>query len=107
FPQGQMMIPFNDFAFDHPVGSKGVVKTDFGYHYIEVLGQKNPNPAYKIAYLAKPIVSSNETVNVANTAAAQFAAASKTMKLFNENALKSNLQVLPGNDIKENDFTIN
>ena len=25
FPQGQMVIPFNDFAFDNPVGAKGVV----------------------------------------------------------------------------------
>ncbi|GAC1527682.1 MAG: SurA N-terminal domain-containing protein [Sediminibacterium sp.] len=107
FPQGQMVVPFNDFVFDHPVGSKSVVKTDFGFHYIEVLGQKNPAPAYKIAYLAKPIVSSNETVSNANTAAAQFAAGSKTAKLFNENALKAKLQVLPGTEIKQNDFAIN
>ena len=51
FPQGQMVGTFNDFAFDKPVGSKGVVKTEYGYHYIEVLGQKNPQPAYKVAYL--------------------------------------------------------
>lgn len=106
FPQGQMVIPFNDFVFDRPVGTKGVVKTDYGYHYIEILGQKNSNPVYKIAYLAKPIVASNETVSAANTKAAQFAASSKNRKQFDENAVKSNLNILPGNDIKQNDFSI-
>ena len=31
---------FNDFIFDHKVGESGVVKTEFGYHYIEILSQK-------------------------------------------------------------------
>lgn len=106
FPQGQMVIPFNDFAFDNPVGSKGVVKTDYGYHYIEVLGQKNRAAAYKIAYLAKPIISSNETVNEANTAAATFAASAKSAKAFNENAAKLGKPILPASDIKKNDFTV-
>ena len=106
FPQGQMVIPFNDFAFDKPVGSKGVVKTDFGYHYVEVLAQKGSNPAYKIAYLSKAILSSNETVTAANTAAAQFAVSGKSAKLFNENALKSNLPIQSAIDIKQNDFNV-
>ncbi len=106
FPQGKMVLPFNDFAFDKPVGSKGVVKTDFGYHYVEVLGQKNPNPAYKIAYLAKPIIASSETIGAASTAAAQFAVSGKNAKLFNSNALKENRPVLSASDIKQNDFSI-
>ncbi|MEO0065102.1 MAG: hypothetical protein RI983_428 [Bacteroidota bacterium] len=106
FPQGQMVIPFNDFAFDNTVGTKGVVKTDYGYHYIEILGQKNRAAAYKIAYLAKPIISSNETVNEANTAAATFAASAKSAKAFNENAAKLAKTILPASDIKKNDFTV-
>ncbi|MCW3087715.1 MAG: peptidyl-prolyl cis-trans isomerase [Sediminibacterium sp.] len=107
FPQGKMVIPFNDFSFDKPVGSKGVVKSDFGYHYVEVLGQKNIGPVYKIAYLAKPIQPSTETISAASTAAAQFAVSSKDAKQFNANALKENRQILSANDIKQNDFMIN
>jgi len=106
FPQGQMVIPFNDFAFDNSVGSKGVVKTDFGYHYIEILGQKNRAPAYKIAYLAKPIISSNETMNEANTAAATFASGAKGTKEFNDNAAKLAKPILSATEIKQNDFTV-
>lgn len=106
FPQGQMVVSFNDFAFDKPVGSKGVVKTDYGYHYVEVLGQKNVNPVYKIAYLAKPILASNETVSAASTAAAQFAVSGKSAKQFSENAQKENRLILNANDIKQNDFSV-
>jgi peptidyl-prolyl cis-trans isomerase D len=104
--QGQMVIPFNDFAFDKPAGSKGVVKTDFGYHYMEVISQKGSAPAYKIAYLSKTINPSSETISAASTAAAQFAVSSKNAKEFNANALKQNLMIMPANDVKPNDYMV-
>jgi peptidyl-prolyl cis-trans isomerase D len=106
FAQAQMVPSFNDFAFDNAVGTKGVIKTDFGYHYMEVLKQTPRGPAYKIAYLSKPINPSNETINAASTAAAQFASTSKDVKSFNENAVKLGKQVLPATGIKANDFEI-
>ncbi|MBC7652624.1 MAG: peptidylprolyl isomerase, partial [Deinococcales bacterium] len=106
FPQGQMVGTFNDFAFDKSVGTKGVVKTEYGYHYMEVLGQKNLQPAYKIAYLSKSIISSNETVTAASTAASQFSATSKNKKAFDENTLKLNKQAMPSGDIKAIDFAV-
>ena len=106
FPQGQMVGAFNDFAFDKSVGTKAVVKTEFGYHYMEVLGQKNPQPAYKIAYLSKSIIASNETVTAASTAASQFYATSKNKKAFDENTLKLKKQALPSGDIKVIDFAV-
>ncbi len=107
FPQGQMVIPFNDYSFDKPVGTKGVIKVDYGYHYVEVLDHKGSGTAYKIAYVAKPIVASNETISAASTAAAQFTVASKDAKKFNENALKENKPLMGANEIKQNDYTIN
>jgi peptidyl-prolyl cis-trans isomerase D len=106
FAQAQMVPAFNDYAFDNPAGSKGVIKTDFGYHYVEVLKQTAKGPAYKIAYLSKAINPSNETINAASTAAAQFASSSKDVKSFNENAVKAGKQVLPATAIKINDFDI-
>ena len=106
FAQAQMVPAFNDFAFDNPVGTKGVVKTEFGYHYIEILKQTAKVPAYKLAYLSKTINPSNETINSASTAAAQFVSNSKDVKTFNQNAVKQNKQVLPATGIKANDFEI-
>ena len=106
FAQGQMVGAFNDFSFDKPKGTKDVVKSEFGYHYTEVLDQKNFAPAYKIAYLSKTLVATNETVTAASTAASSFVANAKSKKDFEQNALKNNLQILNGVDIKKNDFTI-
>jgi peptidyl-prolyl cis-trans isomerase D len=106
FEQGKMVPSFNDFSFEKPVGSKGVVKTDYGYHYVEVLGHKGNSPVYKIAYFSKQILTGPETESAASTAAAQFAASSKSPKDFNSNAMKANTPVLPGNEIRANDFMI-
>jgi peptidyl-prolyl cis-trans isomerase D len=106
FPQAQMVGPFNDFSFDNSVGSKGVVKTDFGYHYIEVLKQTPRSPAYKIAYLSKAILPSSETIGAASAAAAAFASASKDAKSFNQEAVKLNKQTFPASGIKPMDFEI-
>jgi len=106
FPQAQMVGPFNDFSFDNTVGSKGVVKTDFGYHYIEVLKQTPRSPAYKIAYLSKAILPSSETIGVASAAAAAFASASKDIKSFNQEAVKLNKQSFPATGIKSMDYEI-
>lgn len=79
---GRMVAPFNDFIFLNPVGSKGVVKTEFGYHYIEILSQKGGGAGYKIAYLPADIVVSQETDNTALNKANQFAGDSRDEKSF-------------------------
>ena len=106
FPQAQMTPIFNDFSFSNPVGTKQVIKTEFGYHYVEVLKQTPRIPAYKIAYLSKPLLPSSETINAASTAAAQFATSCTDQKSFNTNAVKINKQALPATGIKLNDFSI-
>jgi len=85
---GGMVPEFNDFIFGNPVGTKGIVKTEFGYHYIEILFQKGNSPAYKIAYLAIPIEASQETDANASNAATLFAGDSRDQKSFDANAQK-------------------
>lgn len=88
---GSLAKPFAEFIFYNGTGSKKVVKTDFGWHYIEVMNQKNFEPAYKIAYMAKAIEASEETVNSSSTAATQFASESRDIKSFEANARKKSL----------------
>ena len=106
FTTGAVMPEFNDFAFTGSVGASKIVQTDYGYHYIEILGQRGSSPAYKIAYLAKPIVASQETLDAVNNRANQFAASVKNDEQFMANAKKINkpISTLPG--IKENDFAV-
>lgn len=60
-PKNTMVKPFNDFEFENNVGDIDVVQTNFGYHIIEILGQKNKSRALKLATLAKKIEASVET----------------------------------------------
>jgi len=108
---GQMVPPFNDFIFSHKVGDKDVVKTDFGYHYIEVLAQKGNSPAYKLAYVTKSIYPSSATDDSVNNAANQFAGNSRDQKSFDDNFEKSlrskGLNKLLASDIKASDAAVN
>ncbi len=106
FGYGQMVPEFNEFCFTKAVGAKDVVKTQFGYHIIEVMSQSNFKPAYKIAFVAKPIVPSDETINAANLAATK-AAANKGGKELADYASKNGLKMVEmPTIIKENEFRV-
>jgi peptidyl-prolyl cis-trans isomerase D len=86
---GQMVPEFNDFMFTMPAGSKAVVKTDFGYHYMEIVSQKGSATGYKIAYISEPVVTSEETERMASNDASQFAGQSRDEKAFSANFEKN------------------
>jgi peptidyl-prolyl cis-trans isomerase D len=104
---GRLAREFADYAFYNPTGSRAVVKTDFGYHVMEVLNQRNFGEGYKMAYITKPIVSSQETDNVASSKATQFASNSRDIKSFDANATKNNLNKILADGIKEIDYSVN
>ncbi len=106
FPAGMMVKEFNDFSFNGKKGEKKVVKTQFGYHYIEILDQKGFEPAYKIAYFAKKIEPSQETDQNASGLANQFAGESRNEKAFEANVRKDKLQKLLAPDIQPTDNSI-
>jgi peptidyl-prolyl cis-trans isomerase D len=94
-----MVKEFQDFAFGHKVGDKGVVKSQFGWHYIQVTGQKNFEPGYKVAYLSRKIDASHETDMAASGLASQFAGVSRDARSFDDNLQKQHLQRLVAPDI--------
>ncbi len=106
---GGMVPEFNEYIFNNTTGSKGIVKTEFGYHYIEILSQKGASPAYKIAYLSFPIEASQETDANASNEATLFAGNSRNQKSFDANAEKlrsKGINKLLVNDITPNDYQL-
>ena len=107
----QLSKEFADVAFYGNTGDKKTVKVDnqsySGYHYIEVVNQKNFEPAFKVAQFSKAIVPSDETVQRQNGIASQFAAESRTKKQFDENRKKYNYTPLVATEIKPLDGMIN
>ena len=107
---GTISKEFAETAFFTPVGTKKTVKVSnsgyAGYHYIEVLDQKNVQDAFTLAYLAKSINASNETVSNASTMAAKFAAETKNQKSFETNTKKYKLTSANSQEIKKEDYSI-
>lgn len=100
------MVPeFNDFEFEGKVGDIGVVKTDFGYHVIEIEGQKNKEKAVKVATLARRIEPSQATIDKIFRDASNFEI-SLEKKDFQELATENKYTVRPVNDIKALDENI-
>jgi peptidyl-prolyl cis-trans isomerase D len=103
--------PFAQFIlFDGKPGDKKVIKTDFGWHYIEILEHKNNQLHHKVAYLSKPILASSETDEAAQNAANLFAGDSRDPKTFNDNYEKNlrtkGINRLVATDIKPNDYNV-
>lgn len=98
---------FADFLLNEAGETKKVVKTQFGWHYIEILEKKNPEPAYKVAYMAKEIVPSEETINMANIAATDLSGKARDEKAFEKYIKDKGLnEIALPNVIKENDYVI-
>ncbi|HEY4336760.1 MAG TPA: SurA N-terminal domain-containing protein [Puia sp.] len=97
FTSDRMVKEFSDYCFNGKKGEKKIVKSQLGYHYIEILDQKNFEPAYKIAYLSRKIDASQETDQAAFGLASQFAGQSRDAKAFEENVQKQGLnkQIAP------------
>lgn len=106
FGFGTMVPEFNDFCFSKPVGSMEVVRTQFGYHIVEVMSQKNFSNAYKIAYLGREISASDITINKASLEATK-ASNEKTAASLAKYAAKNGLRLTEVPTlIKENDYNV-
>ena len=75
--------------FDGKPGDKKVIKTQFGWHYIEIMSFIKPQTSYKVAYLTQEILASQETDNKAQEEANQFAADSRDLKGFDTSYVKT------------------
>ena len=60
FPKGQMVPEFENFSFEKRIGSTGVVRTNYGFHVIQVLGRKIGTQK-KIAIVDESIMASSST----------------------------------------------
>ncbi len=59
---------FRDFLVDNNTGDLGIAETNFGYHVIKIIDQKNSQKVMKIATVVKEIAPSDKTIsNVYNT----------------------------------------
>lgn len=106
FGQGQMVKEFGDYAFNGKKGEMKIVKTQFGYHLIEILDQKDFEPAFNVAYFSRRIEPSQETDQNASGLASQFAGENRDKTSFDAGVKKGNLHPINTPEIKVTDFSI-
>jgi peptidyl-prolyl cis-trans isomerase D len=106
FAYNSGMAPeFKNFSFANKKGTLGVVKTDFGYHIIEILSQGAKQKAVKVGHLAQAIEPSEKTIDETfnKTSKFEIAVASKD---FNAVAKENNYSVLPVSNVRALDESI-
>ena len=96
---------FKAYSFENPKGSLGVVKTDFGYHVIEILSQGPKQQAYKVATIVQEIEPSVETVDEVFKNKSKFEIAIADAD-FGAVANDNNYKSMPVSSIKELDESI-
>ncbi|MFL2625907.1 MAG: peptidylprolyl isomerase [Flavobacteriaceae bacterium] len=96
---------FKAYSFENPKGSLGVVRTDFGYHVIEILGQGTLQQAYKVATISQAIEPSIETVDEVFKNKSKFEIAVADAD-FETVAAESNYEVRSVSSVKELDENI-
>ena len=100
-----MVAEFRDFAFENEVGAIDVVKTQFGYHIIEIEDQKNFLDVVKTATVTKEIEPSETTINDIFSKATSYEVAAQDRD-FSTIAEEQNTTVKPVNKIGELDSNI-
>lgn len=96
---------FKAYSFENSKGSLGVVKTDFGYHVIEILSQGPKKQAYKIATIVQEIEPSVKTIDDVFKNKSKFEIAIAKSD-FNEVSDQANYKTMPVSSIKELDESI-
>lgn len=104
-PYNTMVPEFNDFEFHGKTGDLGVVKTVFGFHIMEILGQKGQSKVVQVGTIARRVEPSDETVDNIFRNASSFEIAVDG-KDFDAVASRNNYIVRPVNGIKELDDNI-
>lgn len=100
-----MTPEFRDYTFENKKGDLAVVKTDFGFHVVEILDQKNELNAYKLATVVRNIEPSVETEDKVFREASNFVVNTED-KEFQAYAKENNLPVFPVTSVRVLDENI-
>ncbi len=101
FQEGIMTEKFNDFAFQNPLGTIGLVETEFGYHIVKIDDKQD---IVRLATFSRAIEPSDETVNALFTEATTFEmAVSEDKQGYAQKATEKEYQVRPVNQLKAMD----
>ena len=106
FKSGMLAKPFEDYCFRQSTGSTGLVFTNFGYHIINVTGQRGAVPSVQLAQVFRRVNVSKETEQNIYTQAAEFAKAIQAGEDAQSVSNRFNVPLLPNKNTAATDQTI-
>jgi peptidyl-prolyl cis-trans isomerase D len=107
FQEGMMVPSFNDACFDGKKGDITLVRSQFGYHIIEVQDQKGKSEKRAVAVVQRTVDPSSKTYQMVYGKADEFArGAAKGLESFDELITDNGLNKRLAPNIKENDRVI-
>ncbi len=106
FPEGMMVVPFNDACFTGKKGDIVTAETTFGIHIIEILAQSRTSRKYHIGIVDRKIIPGSMTNQRIYSDASQFAGASNTYEKFNQAITEKGLTKRVANDISPQQKTL-
>lgn len=99
---------FGTFVFEEGrSGQSKVVKTELGYHYIEILRQGAPESSSKIAFVAKDLIMSNATQDAVYGEATKFVSQSTNSAAFDKAVKAGGYTAVPVGGLNENSSVVN
>lgn len=106
FPEGRMVVPFNNACFSGKKGDIKTVETTFGIHIIEILAQSKDSRKYSIGYIDRKIIPGSVTNQKAYSEASQFAGLNDTYEKFTKSIAEKGLNKRVTNDIAPQQKTL-
>ena len=82
FPEGRMVVPFNNACFSGKKGDIKLAETTFGIHIIEILAQSKDSRKYSIGFIDRKIIPGSITNQKAYSEASAFAGTNDTYEKF-------------------------
>lgn len=106
FGDKTMVASFSNFSFRNKTGDIELVPSQFGFHIIEILGQKGSTPALKLMSISREIVPTEETIDDIYNAASTFAASVEGTEDFTAKAEEKGYTPRPATALKPFDESI-
>jgi peptidyl-prolyl cis-trans isomerase D len=106
FPEGKMVVPFNNACFSGKKGDLKTVESTFGIHIIEILAQSKDSRKYSIGFIDRKIIPGSVTNQKAYSEASQFAGTNDTYEKFTKSIAEKGLNKRVANDIAPQQKTL-
>ncbi len=106
FPEGRMVVPFNNACFTGKKGDIKIAETSFGIHIIEIINQSKDIRKYNIGYIDRKILPGSLTNQKAYSEASQFAGTNDTYEKFTKAIAAQGLNKRVATDIAPQQKTL-